>query len=372
MGAFIFDWAKIHQKGSVGLWTPLLALFSFLYGIGVRLRLKAYRRNFLKKKFLPGFVVSIGNLTTGGTGKTPAVAMLAKWAKREGHRVAVLSRGYGGRYKSRVLVVSDGKGIRSDAREAGDEPFLLAKTLSDIPVVISKKRLLAGLYAHGKFGCDFFILDDGFQHLELERDLDLILIDSDNPFGNNHLLPRGPLREPVEQMVRADVSILTKAGLYGPVDSVVGFLKGQFPEVPFFCADHMPSAVVLPNLNEVHEPEFLKGKRVVAFAGIARPEVFKDTLIRLGADVVHFKGFRDHYQLKSDEIQELIKTKERLDGRYLLTTEKDWVRISSFKLLSPDLAYLRIKFALLSGQDDFFEIIKDGINRKKYLYDNHI
>ena len=350
----------------MGPWFPLLAFFSFLYGVGVRFRLAAYNRRLFKRRSLPGFVVSIGNLTTGGTGKTPAVVMLAKWAQGEGYRVAVLSRGYGGQYKGGILEVSDGNRIKADPQQTGDEPYLLARKLSGIPVIISRRRFLGGLFAHGKFGTDFFILDDGFQHLELKRDLNLALIDATDPFGNGHLLPWGPLRESVGQLARADALILTRFNRNGSGDSPPGFLKGKFPGAPIFCADHLPSSIVFPYLDKVHEPGLLRGKRVLAFAGIARPEVFKDTLMRLGADLVYFRGFRDHYQFKQDEIRALIQMKERFGAQYLLTTEKDWVRMASFAPACPDMAYLCVKFALLPGQDDdFFKIIKDGIGKER-------
>ncbi len=362
MGIFEPDWSRIHQKESLGLWSPFLAFFSILYGVGCRFRLWAYSKGVFKRRSLPGFVVSIGNLTTGGTGKTPAVVMLARWARSKGYHVAILSKGYGGRYKGKVLEVSDGSRIKANPRESGDEPYLLAKKLPGIPVVISGKRFLAGLFAHKKFGCDFFILDDGFQHLDLKRDLDLVLIDSDNPFGNGHLLPWGPLREPFNQLARADASILTRVSPHGPGERALDFLKETFPTIPMFRADHLPSSVVFPHKNEVREPGFLKGKRTLAFAGIAKPEVFRHTLIGLGADVVYFKGFKDHYQFKRGEIQALIQMKEKLGAQYLLTTEKDWMRMASSAPVYPDMAHLCLEFVLLSDQDGFFRIIKDGIN----------
>jgi tetraacyldisaccharide 4'-kinase len=364
MGVFEPDWSQIHQKESLGLWSPFLAFFSIPYGVGCWFRLWAYTKGVFKRRSLPGFVMSIGNLTTGGTGKTPAVAMLARWAREEGYHVAILSKGYGGRYKGKVLEVSDGSRINTNPQETGDEPYLLAKKLSGIPVIISRKRFLAGLFAHEKFGCDFFILDDGFQHLKLKRDLDLVLIDAANPFGNGHLLPWGPLREPFHQLARADASILTRVSSYSSGDKTLDFFKCKFPTIPIFYADHLPSSVVFPHKNEVYNPEFLKGKRTLAFAGIAQPDVFKNTLIGLGADVVYFRGFRDHYQFKRDEIQVLIQMKEKLGAQYLLTTEKDWMRIASYAPVYPDMAYLCVEFALLSDQDAFFKIVKDSINKK--------
>jgi len=383
------DWSRIHQERRFNLWTLPLALFSVLYGLGVWFRFKAYEKRIFRGKSLPGFVISVGNINTGGTGKTPAVAMLAKWALGEGYRVAILSKGYGGRNKQEVLEVSDGKHIYADSQVAGDEPSLLARGVSGSPVVISKNRYVAGMYAHKKFGSDFFILDDGFQHLGLERNLNLALIDASEPFGNAHLLPWGPLREPLSQLGRADAFILTRFSRVGSEESrgqssegnairhtpgamrspqeTLTFLKERFPSTPVFCADHIPDKLVFPLSGETHSPGFLRGKRVLAFAGIAHPERFQESLIELGADVVQFKGFRDHYPFDEDEIRELIQMKESIGARYLLTTEKDWVRIAPFAVTTAApmhnaLAYLSVRFAFLPGQEGIFGIIRNGLS----------
>ena len=372
MGVIGLDWSQVHQKKSSGPLSPFLALCSILYGTGVKLRLSGYKHRRFKKKSLPGFVVSIGNLTAGGTGKTPAVIMLARWALKEGYRVAVLSRGYRGRYREKFLEVSDGEAIKADPQESGDEAYLLARKLAGIPIVISKKRYIAGSFAHGKFGTNFFVLDDGFQHLELKRDLDLVLIDAASAFGNGHLLPWGPLREPVDQLVRADIAILTRFSNQRSAQRTTDLLDEKFPETPIFCADHEPEKVVFPQLNESHEPDFLKGKCVLAFAGLARPEVFRETLIRLGADLVYFKSFRDHYRFKPNEIQALIQMREDLGAQYILTSEKDWVRMAAFAPMCPEMGYLSIKFTMVSDQDGFFRMIKGAIKSKKILVNQRI
>jgi len=397
------DWSRIHREKRFGPWTLPLALFSVLYGLGVRLRLSAYTKGIFRGKSLPGYVVSVGNLTAGGTGKTPAVVMLARWALGQGHRVVILSRGYGAQYKQEILEVSDGKGRYADARMAGDEPSLLAREVPGSPVIISRSRYRAGMYAHTTFGSDCFILDDGFQHLELERDLNLALIDACDPFGNGHLLPWGPLREPLHQLRRADAFILTRfsrvqsperraqsakgkeqraegrgpgaesnAMRYAPCavrspQETLAFLKERFPSTPVFCADHIPDKVIFPLSGQAHTPGFLRGKRVLAFAGIAHPEQFQESLIELGADVVQFKGFRDHYHFDGDEIREMIRMKERIGARYLLTTEKDWMRIAPFAFTTAapvhnDLAYLSVRFAFLPGQEGIFGIIRNGLS----------
>jgi len=353
------DWSNIHeQRGFHAAAVPLAAL-SFLYGLGVRVRLAVCKR--MEKKGLPGPVVSIGNLTTGGTGKTPAACMLAEWALGEGYRVVILSRGYGGRYKEGVLVVSDGKDINIGPVKAGDEPYLLARRLPGVPVVISRDRYLAGQLAHEKFGSDFFILDDGFQHMALKRDLDLVLLDAYSPFGNGHLLPWGPLREPVGQIGRADALIITRSGQVSKMDDSEGILGGLISDKPVFRGDHIPEKVIFPVEGREYDVGFLEGKRVAAFAGIARPERFRETLISLGADLVAFRSFGDHHSFRPDELLELKSVKEETDADYLLTTEKDWVRLSDITNGYPYLAYLTIRFDLLSGQERFFTMIRERV-----------
>ncbi|MFO7738627.1 MAG: tetraacyldisaccharide 4'-kinase [Desulfatiglandaceae bacterium] len=364
MGFLRPDWAQLHQETSLRPWSPILAFFSLLYGMGVKLRSSGYQRKLFREKSLPGFVLSIGNLTAGGTGKTPAVAMLAKWARSEGYRVAILSRGYGGESPSGVLEVSDDKTIKANPQETGDEAYLLARKLPGIPIVISRKRLSAGLFALENFGTNFFLLDDGFQHLALKRDLNLVLIDASIPFGNGRLLPWGPLREPVGRLVRAHGIVLTRFVGRSENYRTLSFLSAQFPSIPVYKADHLPVKLVFPQLNEVREPGFLAGKRVLGFAGIARPDALKETLIKLGANVVWFKGYRDHYPFKRDEIQALIHMKDKLNAEYLLTSEKDWVRMIPFCPTCSDLAYLAIEFELISNQAAFYGMIRRAANRK--------
>ena len=342
---------------------PLLGFFSSLYGLGLKIRLYCYKG--VKKQSLPGFVLSVGNLTVGGTGKTPATCMLARWASEEGYRVTVLSRGYGGGNQNKPLVVSDGKEILASPEKTGDEPFLLAKSLPGIPVVVSKKRYKAGLLAHDKYNCDLYILDDGFQHIGLQRDLDLVLMDALNPFGNERLLPFGPLREPVEHLNRADAFMLTRFSGEPSARESMARLKERFPEKPIFWSNHIPNSVVIPNKNEVHDADFLKGKRVVAFAGIAAPHRFRETIISLGAEPVFFKAFGDHYIFQTFDILKLITQKESLKADFILTTEKDWVRMTDALSEYPDMAYLSIRMGLLYEEDKFFQWIRGKIESSR-------
>ncbi|MBN1102132.1 MAG: tetraacyldisaccharide 4'-kinase [Deltaproteobacteria bacterium] len=357
------DWSEIHERETFGPLTLPLALLSMLYGLGVRLRVKAWEKR--QRRSLPGFVVSIGNLTVGGTGKTPAAMMLAEWALREGHRVAVLSRGYGGKYDREILEVSDGHDIKVGPREAGDEPCLMATRLQGVPVILARKRYLAGIHAHRRFRSDFFVLDDGYQHLDLKRDLDLVLMDAVRPFGNGHLLPWGPLREPISHLSRADAFLVT--GTWPDTDGtggdLAGLLKGRFPGKPRFDGTRLPDRIVFPNRKEDHDRRYLKGKRILGFAGIAGPTRFRDTLSGLGAEVVSFHPFRDHHDFTSEEIRQLVEWKDRLGASFMVTTEKDWMRLRG-GMDHPDLGYLSIRLNLSSNFDGLTAMIRERLHRK--------
>lgn len=350
------DWSRIHSSRSLSVWTLPLAACSFLYGLGVRL--DRARQRILGSERLPGFVVSVGGLTAGGAGKTPAVAALAGWAVDRGLRAAVLSRGYGGKGPGSPVVVSDGERILAGAGEAGDEPFMLAGMLPGVPVVVSGKRSLAGRLAHRKWGTDFFILDDGFQHRRVERNLDVVLLDAADPVGNGRLLPWGPLREPISALDRAGVVVVTRSnpGMKGrePVDK----LLARFPGLPCVHSTHVPTSAVFPSSGLEHPAGFFQGKRVAAFCGIARPTVFRETLTRLGAELTAFRSFRDHHPFTKAEARELTELSRDTGAEALITTEKDWARIGS--LLSGESAagFLRIKMEFYSGADVIFDIIK--------------
>ena len=358
----MIDWAEIHEdKGFKPSYLPL-SLLSLAYGISVRLRLKSIKNR--EGLSLPGFTVSIGNLTAGGTGKTPAACMMAEWALTEGYSVAVLSRGYAGKNREKVTVVSDGKDILAGPKEAGDEPYLMAARLPGVPVITAKDRYLAGITAYNRFASNFFILDDGYQHLRLKRDLNLLLLDASMPFGNHRMLPRGPLREPVDETARADAVILTRAGFLKNRNEIgndlIHILRGK----PLFMCEHQPHKVMLPSQNAVHDPSFLKGKRVVAFAGIARPGYFRNTLDRLGAEILSFRSFPDHHHFHYDEIKSLIREKEKTGADFLITTEKDWIKVSSLLSGNPYASYLTVSFDFLNDREAFFRMVRERIREQ--------
>jgi len=308
------DWSGIHKNTGFSFYTLPLAIMSFLYGVGVKARM-----SFLKNrgKELPGFVVSIGNITAGGTGKTPAVLMLSRWAKENGYNAAVLSRGYGGSYSKESELVTDGNNVLVSTDISGDEPWMMANTLKGVPIIVSKSRYTGGRRAHQSFGSNFFILDDGFQHISLKRDMDIVLLDAKNPFGNGHLLPWGPLREPLSGLRRADAYIFTRSGDFPPAHN-----ESYFSNKPLYRGDHIPDRIILPNGRKEYDPSFIKGKRVTAFSGIAEPESFKESLLSLGADVLSFSAFSDHYPFSQNDMENLRKKHEALRGEIFITTEK--------------------------------------------------
>ena len=253
---------KIHPPFALNL---LLTLLSKAYGAGVRLRRDGYALGFLKSRKLPCTVISIGNLTTGGTGKTPMAIYVAERVRRLGYRVAVISRGYKGASEKSGGIVSDGNTILMDPNTAGDEPFLLAASLKGIPVLVGHDRYQSGMHAINRFQTEVVILDDAFQHLALFRDLNLLLLDSSIPFGNGHLLPRGTLREPASTLRFSDALIMTRSP-----QPFCSHLEPWAMNRPVFCAIHEPYFSSRFSAGEklafqTHEPftedELLIGKR---------------------------------------------------------------------------------------------------------------
>jgi tetraacyldisaccharide 4'-kinase len=349
------NWSNIHEAKGFHIYTLPLAFFSLLYGISVRARNLALKN---RGKSLPGFVMSIGNITSGGTGKTPAVITVAEWARSMGYRVAVLSRGYGGKVKKGAQVVSDGKDILVRPEISGDEPWLIARALKDVPVVCSPSRYLAGMEAKKRFDTEFFILDDGFQHILLKRDIDIVLADAQSPFGNMHMLPWGPLREPISGLRRADVIVFTRSKGVSPYHNSP-YITGK----PVFSGDHLPDKIILPFLCEERDLASAKGKSVIAFSGIARPESFRKSLDDLGINILSFRVFGDHYPFSKGDLIKLTEEKKAIKADMLITTEKDWARIREILPDEKNIALLSIKFVIKPDDKPFYSIIKERADK---------
>lgn len=299
----------------------LLRLPALIYGGVTLLRSASYRIGLLPSHRLPRPVLSVGNLAVGGTGKTPLTAWLARYLQQQGLRVAVLSRGYGGSLEGTTAVVSDGKTVLLTPDQCGDEPYLLASTIPGLMVVIGADRYRAGQLAMQQLQPDIFLLDDGYQHLRLHRDLNLLLLDCSRPFGNGLLLPAGPLREPVSAQQRADLLIFTRCSQQASQPFV--------PTLPTCRTSHQLTSFHRLADGEEMPLTTLQAARVAAFAGIASPEGFFTSLRQCGIDPVATLAFTDHQAYTVAVAEQLEQLGNQSGTDWLLTTEKDGVKLMS-------------------------------------------
>ena len=282
----------------------------------------------LKEQKLSCPVISVGNLAVGGTGKTPMVIWLARFLLEEGLRIGVVSRGYKGEEAKQVLVVSDGRNILVGSDISGDEPQLLARRLPGIPVLCSTKRALAAEAAVEQFRCEVVILDDGFQHRFVARNLDIVMLDSQYPFGNGFLFPRGILREQNTALKRAQVLVLSRFDGSKQAEQSHKNLIGQWTEKTVVTAVHRATRLFGATTQRELPLSFVKNKRLAAFAGIGRPDDFFRTVRDLGADLVHTTALPDHHPLTVELLASLVAEASAQQPELWLTTEKDWVRLS--------------------------------------------
>jgi len=267
---------------------------------------------------VPAFVISFGNITVGGTGKTPAVIERAQRELAAGRRVAVLTRGYGARKSPEPLVITPDAGIEGLAEYAGDEPALIARRVPGVILVKSANRVAGARVAAGEYGCDVLILDDGFQHVALERDENCLMIDATNPFGNGCLLPRGILREPLSAMKRATSVILTHCDQASDLDSVVERVRSLCPGARLRKTRHAPFGLWRVEDGTRADLEMIRGREVTAACGIANPEAFFRTLTELGTTVNARLAYRDHWAIP----RSVLPT-----SGIVIITEKDAVRM---------------------------------------------
>jgi tetraacyldisaccharide 4'-kinase len=343
------------------------------YHAAIKLRRLLYDMRLLRDYTIGVQVIAIGNLTVGGTGKTPVVEKFARELKDQGRTVAVLSRGY--RSKSPPLakrlinkflfredrtpprVVSDGKSLLLDSETAGDEPYMLASNLKDVIVLVDKDRVKSGRYAIEKFGCDTLLLDDGFQYWRLAgRRRDIVLIDAQEPFANECLLPRGLLREPPSHLARASTIFLTKSD--GNSYSLRARLARYNPNAPIIECIHSPLYIEDLFTQKRHELTFLKGLKVAALSGIAQPESFEKSLINLGAELVYSKRFADHHRFTQQEVLNVLNRSKKRGAEAILTTQKDAVRFPKLDRRDLPIYFMRVEIKIISGAKDFNDCVR--------------
>lgn len=345
--------AIMAMEGVASFSSPLefvLHLCSLAYGAIVRMRTSFYKNGILKSKRLSCKVISIGNLTVGGTGKTPLAMYTANMLKRAGCRLVIISRGYGGNAEKTGGIVSNGKTIRMSAEQAGDEPYLMATRLAEIPVMVGSHRYPIGKQAIVSFHPDILLLDDAFQHIQLQRDLDLCLCDAKKPFGNGYLFPRGMLREPVAHLRRADAVVLTCGQRSNDVSTSVKMIQKYIPGKPIFSCFYRPTEFREPAAHgQTHHVEILTGRKILAFSGIAQNDKFAAILSELGGHIVKFIPFSDHHWYTNSEVTQILRIAQDLRVDYIVTTEKDYVRIG--KRLSSSFPTLILVISLSFGKD---------------------
>ena len=341
--------------GDYSLWFALGRPLAPLYGAAMRLREWGYGHGLLRTTRMETLVISVGNLTLGGTGKTPVVHYLARLLQERGWRPAIISRGYGGATRKPVNVVSDGEQLYLHARAVGDEPRLLAETLPGVPVLTGVVRRLPAREAVG-LGADILLLDDGFQHLAMARDLDLVLFHADILAGNSRVFPGGVLREPVKALNRCHAFVLTNTGSANQ-DRAYRFgelLQRRFPGRPVFYTGYRATSLVVLTDGTLQQTDLagLQGQRWLAFAGTAHPENFLRTLKDLGVDLAGFQAFGDHFAYTEDHLHKLAAQARQAGADGLLTTEKDLVKLRDCAAGLPVLA-LRMQVQADPGFDRF-------------------
>lgn len=327
---------------------PFLRLLSLFYGLIVLLRLGLFAVGIFRRKKVAQRVISVGNVTLGGTGKTPAVIQIASVLLKYEKRPAVITRGYGRRDESSVVVVSDGTRVAVDTKTGGDEPVLIGSKLPGVPVVAGGNRFQSALFAHEKFSNDTVILDDGFQHVRLRRDLDIVLIDAADPFGNGKLFPAGVLREPLFGLRRAHIVLITRADRTQDIESLKRSIR-TFTSAAIFTSRQVPCDLVDIMTGEIKPLAALRGTTVLAFSGIARPAAFTTLLRSLEADIRAQFAFPDHYDYKKTDLARLFQKATDDKISMIVTTEKDAVRLKNLK--PEGIWALRIELKIVENEE---------------------
>ena len=341
----------------------LLWPLEMLYRAALRVRAAAYDRGWLPRRRLPAKVISVGNLTVGGTGKTPMVIALAGWLAGRGLRVAVLTRGYGRRQHAPLVINGRGEVEKYRSELMGDEPILLARRLPEVTIGIGADRYALAqqiLALEAPRPPDVFLLDDGFQHRRLERDLDVVLLDATDPFGGGAVLPAGALREPREALARADLLVVTRAEDNGGEAALLDELRRLNPRAPVFRAT---TKFVGAFDAATHRPAnlfALKQQPALAFCGVGNPEAFVADLRRWEFNVAGAVAFPDHYRYGVDDFKRIVPQADRAGARVLLTTEKDMVNLTVVPPSLPPTFYCRIELAL-EDEAAFFAAVAERL-----------
>ena len=327
----------------------ILKLISLFYFWGHCFRMWAYRWDLFPSHKLDCRVISVGNLTLGGTGKTPVVMMIAETLRGNGHKPGILSRGYGGNSRNEINVVCDGKNILLSTEVAGDEAVMMAQRLKNVPVLVGSDRYQTGRYAIEHFGVDTLILDDGFQHLALKRDMNILLFDHQRPFGNGQLFPAGELREPKKEVRRADFVCITR---YSGSSYPPGINEQLIKDLPLVKSTLRLDSLLNLNDGGIFDVKKLQDQPVAAFSGIANPGDFRRLLEQSGARVVYYHPFPDHHEYTLSDLKHIEDLGRKSGAKLILTTEKDAVKIKPSSIILP-FYKVALEMEILEGRETF-------------------
>jgi tetraacyldisaccharide 4'-kinase len=341
--------------------TIALAPLSLLYGAAMSTRSALYRRQTFRADRVAAPVISVGNITTGGTGKSPLVAWIARELSNRGRRVCILTRGYGRSNQHQRVVVSDGQEILSDVAHASDEPMMLAEALRGrAAIVCDADRVSAATWAIENLNSDVLILDDGFQHQRISRDLDIVTVDATNPFGNGWLLPAGDLREPVGGLRRANCIVTTRTGAVEPTDLYERL--AELTDAPILKSRTAVTAIRALNPTQPIDEHFLRNTALAAFCGIGNPNAFFEQLRNEGLNVQYTAAFRDHHVYSQTDIDHLTRESREHGAQVLLTTTKDAVKLRELRFELP--CYVVETEMEIARADKLLSLIDNAIARQ--------
>lgn len=340
-----------QQRGFIAaLIKSTLSTFTYPYLAVLNTRNILYKNGVVKSRRLPVKVISIGNITTGGTGKTPLVEFMARYLLEKNKKVAILSRGYGGNNP-----------LQKNNDNVNDECLILRENLQDVPVLAGKDRVKNGERAIRDYDVDCIILDDGFQHFRIKRDLDIVVIDSLNPFGGENLIPRGSLREPLKNLGRADLFMISHCNQSNEqtIKSICTKLSHVNNDVPVCESVHSPVHIENITDGSILGPEWLKGKRIYGLSAIGNPESFTYTLKGLGADLIKHRKFHDHHNYTNEEIDDVISEAQSLGTDAIVVTQKDIVKMRKMNIKDANILSLKIEIKITKG----IELYEEAVDR---------
>ena len=354
------------------LTTPLRFLlipFSWLYAAGVWIRNWLYALGVFRTRALPCTVIGVGNIVVGGTGKTPAVIAIAKHLQKEGLRVAILLRGYKRHAREKVTVVSDGKKVCVSPRESGDEAYMMARHLSDVPIVVGRQRYLAGQIALSRFNVDVLLLDDAYQHRQLARDVDILTLPAIYPFGKpERLLPAGTLREPSTALRRADIVLLTHADAPNIAIDAKKAVKQLAPNALVLESTHQPihlHPLIGGESEERTDIKALKGKRLLAVCGLGNPGSFVATLKRCSPESIELLAFPDHHVYTETDGQRIYDAFQAAKADLVVTTQKDEQKLVNFvEYQELPIVVLEVALVVTEGDEKLTDVLLASIRGK--------